>query len=73
MTAFQFFAGLTLFGLLWLIIPRTSFVVALGVLLEMQFDFSVGGLFEVFTMTLLIIGGIAGIILDIVEHNSALQ
>jgi len=80
MTAFQFFGGLLIFGLLWLVFPRTSFAMALSACLTTVYKINLfpgkgaGNALDTFAMTIiLLVGCICGLILDIVEHKKAMR
>lgn len=72
MTTFQFFGGLALFGFLWLIFPRASFMVVLSLYLMRVHEFALfsvnQGAFNDAATAFIVVGVIVGIILDIVEH-----
>ena len=73
MAFFELFGGVVLFGILWLFVPRTSFVVALGLYLHYQCEFFLrtarvltwGIFFEIVAFSLLITGVLASLVLDI--------
>lgn len=80
MTAFQFFAGLVLFGLLWLIFPRTSFLAVLSICLTKTYGIhlfpsqgSNAGEFEIWATILILLACILGFFMDLFEHYQALK
>ncbi len=81
MSVFTLLGGILVFGICWLFIPRTSFVVALVAALHLAgievFPPDTGDVSAIYMMTVIIlvgfVGGIMGLLLDIVEHISALE
>jgi len=80
MTAFQFFAGLVLFGLLWLFLPRTSFLAVLSICLTKAYGMKLfptqeanGNGFEIWATLLILLGCILGFFMDLLEHRCSLK
>lgn len=71
---FTFIGGLVICGLLWLLLPRASFCVTLGLLFVERGVFN--GKMDTgatITMLVLIVGAILGGMLDIAEHAAATE
>ena len=69
MTFFELLGGVVLFGILWLFIPRTSFVVLLGLYLRYQHGFFNDLLqldVDSFGLILLSAGAISSLVIDLI-------
>ena len=69
MTFLELIGGVIVFGLLWLFMPRASFVVALGLILYYKFNIPIlkdpRNIWEVLASIIILIVVVAGVIIDI--------